>query len=359
MRHYHRVLLLLGGIGGLWQGPARAFEESSPQGILTQAYDASRAAKTDEQFTAVIAQCQQGLDAAPDEPSRSYARQLMAWALNKRGELRVEKGRDDEALADFQKSLQLNPQGWRALNNRAVSYATAGRATEAFADFDRVLQLKPDFAAAWFNRATLRMQKGDLSGAVQDYSQAHKLKPADPSVLVGRAQAYRSQGELDAALVDLNHALRLDAQCLEALVERAELHMRQGRYAEAAADARAAVKLDAQSAAAYRVSAWLMATCADERFRDRKLAIEAASKALELSGEEDYRCLEALAAAYASAEQFDHAVVTQKKALARLGEDRSAAAQAVRRRLEAYQKHMPYRESYQAQTARPAVRTSR
>lgn len=334
-------------------------DDVAPQGILKEAYDASRTAKTDEQLTAVIELCHQGLATADDDQSKAYAKQLLSWAHNRRGEARVEQGQEQEGFADFQKSIELNPQGWRALNNRAVSHATLGRKAEAFADFDRVLQLKPDFAAAWFNRATLRAQNSDLSGAVQDYSQAHKLKPADATVLVGRAQAYRSQGQLDSALVDLNHAIRIDAQNVDALIERAEVQIRVGRFADAATDARAAVKLDPQSAAAYRVSAWLMATCPDEKFRDRKLAVDAALKALELAGEGDYRYHDTVAAAYASAEQYDRAIVAQKKAVAALGNDKSNVMQAVRRRLDLYQQHVAYRESYQARASSPPKRTSR
>ena len=343
--------------GFAWIQPVRA-DESPSRDVLRQAYDDSRAAKTIDDLTAVIALCQEGLDAAADESSRTYARQLLSWCHNKRGERRVEQGEEEAGLADFEKAIELNPQSYRAINNRAVSRATLGETPDAFADFDRVIQLKPDFAAAWFNRATLRVQSADWRGAVQDYSQAHKLKPADAAVLVGRAQAYRGQGSLDSALVDLNQALRTDSRCIDAIVERADIQMQLGRYAESAADARSAIRLDPKSAPALRAAAWLMATCPDERFRDRKLAVEAAQKAADLAGD-DYRYLDTLAAAFASAEQYDRAIVTQKKAVELLGNDRSNSVQAVRRRLQLYEQHVPYRESFEARRGTPSGRTSR
>ena len=119
-------------------------------------------------------------------------------------------------------------------------------------------------------------------------------------------------------------------------MNRGEAYVALGRYGDAAADFRAAIAADPNQPRAYQAAAWLMATCPDGHYRDEKLAIEAANKALELDGE-NYRNLESLAAAQASAGQYAEAKATQEKAIANVPRDELVAAE---KRMALYQKDL-------------------
>ena len=67
---------------------------------------------------------------------------------------------------------------------------------------------------------------------------------------------------------------------------------------------------------AYNNKAWVLATCADQRFRNGGQAVRLAQKAVELKP--DVGSLDTLAAAYAAVGNFDAAVDTQKKAIQKL-----------------------------------------
>ncbi len=125
-----------------------------------------------------------------------------------------------------------------------------------------------------------------------------------------------------------------------ALVNRGDAYVDIGRYGDAAADYRTAIEADPEHARAYQAASWLMATCPDGHYRDEKLAVEAANKALQLDGE-NYRNLEALAAAQASAGQFAEAKETQEKAIAKAPRDQLVAAE---KRMALYQQDLAYRE---------------
>ena len=73
----------------------------------------------------------------------------------------------------------------------------------------------------------------------------------------------------------------------------------------AATDYRGAVEIDPNLARAYQGAAWLMATCPDEKFRNQKVALQAAKKAIEIGGDDNARFLDTLAAAYADTGQFE------------------------------------------------------
>ena len=79
---------------------------------VEQAYEVSKTAATDADFTKVITLCRRGLELKLDTRQAAYTRKLLAWAYNQRGEVRADAGADAKALADFEQSLATLP-GWR------------------------------------------------------------------------------------------------------------------------------------------------------------------------------------------------------------------------------------------------------
>jgi tetratricopeptide (TPR) repeat protein len=276
----------------------------------------------------------------------------MAWAYNQRGEVRADAGDEQKALADFEQSLATQP-GWRATHNRGVSFAACGKLTEALADFDEVIRLKSDYAPVWFNRAELRSQQGDFQAAIEDYRQALHLRPNDAAALAGRGYSYYQLGKYDLAIADLCRSLDLDSKQASTLVYRAAAYYETGRYGQSADDCRTAIRLDANSPAAYQATGWLMATCPDERFRDSKLAVKAAQKAIELRGHKTYRDLETLAAALASDGQFQLAAETQRQAIAALPPHLAELSAEFKDRLKRYEHHQAYLETRVARPSTP------
>ena len=250
-------------------------QASAPNDPAALAYQISKTARSEKQFTQIIELCHKALAAKPAEKQATYARKLEAWAYNRRGELRSDAGEDDGAQADFEAAAKIDSTNWRAIHNRGVGYAARTKFAEAAADFDEVIRLHPDFAPVWFNRGELRSQNADFNGAIEDYNQALKLQPNDPSALVGRGHAWYQLGENEEALKDYDRALELDGQRGSTFVYRAAALAEAGRYAAAADDYRAAIRLEPNSAASYQAAAWLMATCPDDEFRDAKLAVKA------------------------------------------------------------------------------------
>src|SRR4029078_10165885 len=92
---------------------------------------------------------------------------------------------------------------------------------------------------------------------------------------------------------------------------------------------------------AYQSAAWLMATCPQPEYRNEQLAPETAQKAIALDGDKDYRYLETLAAAQASAGKFEDAQKTQRRVIQIAPKNDSAKYKA---RLELYKQGQPYRE---------------
>ncbi len=73
-----------------------------------------------------------------------------AW--NNRGVALRILGRYEQALASFDKALELKPDEHDAWNNRGDALHNLGRYEQALASFDKALELNPDKHHAWNNR---------------------------------------------------------------------------------------------------------------------------------------------------------------------------------------------------------------
>src|ERR1019366_5048338 len=92
----------------------------------------------------------------------------------------VQKGRVDEAIAQFQMALQLKPDYAEAHNNLGTALVQKGGVDEAIAQYQVALQLKPDYADAHNNLGTALLQKGRMAQAITQYRKALQIEPADP-----------------------------------------------------------------------------------------------------------------------------------------------------------------------------------
>jgi tetratricopeptide (TPR) repeat protein len=322
--------------------PVPADPQDSPgRALVDEAFAKSKQAASDDDYTAVIDLCRRGAKAGLKKSYEDYARRLLGWTYNRRGELRERAGKGQEALADFEAAVKCNGNSWRALHNRGVSHASQGRIREALADFNRTIELNKNFSNAYFNRGELKTAQADLAGAIHDYTAALQLSPHDAAILNSRGHAYYRLRQFGEALRDYSDAVKADPAFAAALINRGDTHSDLGRYSDAANDYRAAVEANPKLGKAYQSAAWLMATCPDEHYRNQKLAIDAARKAIELDGDGDYRCLETLAAAQANAGQFGEAKQTQEKAIAKAPRSEAVVAE---KRMALYKSEQAYRE---------------
>lgn len=350
---------LLFGTGVLAQAPKSLTAPPSIQEakvLVNQAYLASRSAKTLAEYNQIVESLQRALTAPLAPETAQYARTLLAWGHNRRGEswsdeALVASRRGDEARAieldaramgEFEASVKLDEKKWKAWHNLGVSHALAGQREAAIADFDRSVRLYRDYANTWFNRGQLHAEAGRLDEALADLNRAFELAPKDAGVLVARGRLLARQRKFDAALADCTAAIQLSPKGAEPITARADLYFDLGKWELAAADYKRAIGLDPNYGPAYCGSAWLLATCPDEAFFDPKLALASAQKAISLDGDSNPRYLDTLAAAQAATGDYASAKATVTKALAIAPAD---MAERMNVRLALYEREKPFRES--------------
>jgi Tfp pilus assembly protein PilF len=122
---------------------------------------------------------------------------------------------------------------------------------QAIADLDRAIRLNPNDAEAYNIRGNVWDDLGDADRALADYEQAIRIDPNNPGPLRDRGILWRRKGALNRALVDLDRAIRLSFSNAQIYSDRGLLWYEKGHHDRALADFRRAVKIDPDFAIAY------------------------------------------------------------------------------------------------------------
>jgi len=145
-----------------------------------------------------------------DDVIRQYPGRILD-AYNNRGRFYYqEAGRPDDALADFDQAIALNPSVAQIWLDKGIVLARKDRTDSAMVCFDRALFLKPDLVPARNNRGGMRLTKGDIPGAIADFSETIRMNPAFRDAYANRAIAYNMAGDLERSIADYRRALELD-----------------------------------------------------------------------------------------------------------------------------------------------------
>ena len=195
-----------------------------------KAYDYGRYEAVVEMFTALLGYSEIG-------------EQWRPIALGHRGAAYREMKRYNEALADFNRAIQLDPEYAWAIGRRAEIYRLMERYDEALADCNHAIELQPDLARVIANRGKLYRLKGLYEKALADFNHVLELQPDDAWSLDSRGETYRQMGLYKKALADFNRVLELWLEDAWALAHRGVTYLQMGRYVDALADLNRAIEL--------------------------------------------------------------------------------------------------------------------
>lgn len=132
-----------------------------------------------------------------------------APGYNLRGLLRMELHEDEQAEADFRKSLKLDAASSEARNNYGWFLCQRGRAKESIAQFQEALN-NPLYATpevAYANAGLCSIQAGEQAQAERFLQRALIMRPDMPQALQGLAELNFVRGDFGQAKNYLGHLL--------------------------------------------------------------------------------------------------------------------------------------------------------
>ncbi len=159
-----------------------------------------------------------------------------ASIYNDRGVAHWRERRYEKALADFDKSIELNEDYAPVYNNRGNVLMQMGRIEPAIEDFSRAISLAPAYGAAFNNRGNAYLALGQFDKAEADLRKAVELLPSSAAPLNGRGKIAAAQARPFASLRYLDRAILLNRNYPAAYRNRAAAHIKVRHYDDALSD---------------------------------------------------------------------------------------------------------------------------
>jgi len=270
-----------------------------------------------------------------------------AIAQNNFGEALLDKkGREDDAIAHFQKALEIQPDYAAAHDNLGSALFQKGYVDEAIAQFQKALEIQPDSAEACNNLGTAFGRKRQLDKAITYLQKAMEIQPDYAEAHNNFGSALFQKGRVDEAIAQFQKALEIQPDSAEPHNNLGNALRQKGRVSEAIAHYQKALEIRPQSVPVQNNLAWVLATCPEASLRNGAKAVELAQQANQLSSNPNPLILRTLAAAYAEAGRFPEAVTTAQRALQlATAQTNSELANDLEMQIRLYQAGSPFRDT--------------
>jgi Flp pilus assembly protein TadD len=192
------------------------------------------------------------------------------------GQMNATAGKDDLALAEYRKALEIDPNNAEALLNLATIYEHMGHSQEAEASYKQAIALRPDYWSGYLALALFYDDEKRYSESVDQLKRVIELTPDNPTAYsdlgaiymdIGDAKSYEAAGAAFRKSIEL-------APNYEAYSNLGYLYFLQRRYNDAVQQFQRALALNDKD---WRVWANLMISY--QWLNDEVRANEARSKA--------------------------------------------------------------------------------
>ncbi|WP_442505951.1 tetratricopeptide repeat protein [Novipirellula sp. SH528] len=273
------------------------------------------------------------------------------------------QGKEDEAFADLNKALAMQPKDPISLLQRAEIALSRGDIRAAKRDLKSAMGIAPQIADAEQTivvRVLIAVEEGRMADAISDMK---SLVDRDPTSIMRQLQLanlYLRDDRPRQAIETLSAVLDRDPKNASVLRSRADALLSVGEHADAVADYERAAKVaDEDSVELPGILnnlAWVLATSPNDELRDGERAVKYGKRAAELTEFKEAHILSTLAAGYAESGDFEKAIQWSSKAVelgekdVELGEnEESVQINQLKQELENYRNNKPWREKQEVE----------
>ena len=162
---------------------------------------------------------------------------------NSRGIELADRGWLDEAIKEFKRAIELDPNSAHAHDNLATVYAEKKLFREALDEYLVAMRLEPDSATAHYNLACF-LSAHAMDFAITEYREAIALDPDYPDAHLNLGLTLADVDRSDDAMIELKRAVELDTSDALPRHELAGLQMDLGDYRAAITQLKDVVRLE-------------------------------------------------------------------------------------------------------------------
>ncbi len=235
---------------------AKAGKNTAPGSAIAALYDAARSHMRAGRYLDAQTCCQQALaidgnhadtlhlmgllclhtrqhDHAVAWLSRAIALEPKTLYLTTLGTVLLQQGRGEEALAAFDRAIELKPDDAELWSNRGLCLNHLKRPADAITSFQHALMLDPRHGEAATEAARLLYQANRFEEALLHFNLCDELRPDNFQTLHMRAETLQKLGRFEEALADRQRAHLLDPANADACIGLGNSLASLGRYEEA------------------------------------------------------------------------------------------------------------------------------
>ena len=150
--------------------------------------------------------CKKILLKKPDHPDTLHLLGLAAY----------QAGQINEAINNFRRAVELNPQVYFYHNNLGLALDAHGLTEEAIDCYKKTIKFKPDFANAYNNLGIAFAKTGMIDDAIQNFNLALSITPDNAEIYFNLGILFADMGMLEAAIDNYKKAVAMNPQYAEA-----------------------------------------------------------------------------------------------------------------------------------------------
>lgn len=234
---------------GDYEGALKAYKEAKEENVTifncrAAAYNALR------QHEEALAELNRAVELDPNS-DLAYRSRALAYAG---------MGRYDEALLDDTKAIELDPNSPFNWSSCAMTLAALEQYEDAQAAIETALGYVPDEPLYHYQLGYILGKAGQYEEALNAYNRALELNPAYTEAMIGRRMMLGRLGRYDEALAEVDKEIRQNPRKSSHYITRSLINFYLERYEEAVNDATAALERGGQLPALYNraIALWRM-----------------------------------------------------------------------------------------------------
>jgi Flp pilus assembly protein TadD len=257
--------------------------------------------------------------------------------------------RDSETL--FHHALAVTKNNDAAHHDLGFAFELEGRPEEALAEYREAVRLNPYHYQLHFSIGNMLEKTGHPEEALAEYHQCLQLDPGIPALHNAAGRVLAALGNPEAAFKEFAEAERLDAHFGLPHIETAKILFQQGNDAKAVDELWVAARIEPYNPDVLTAVARYLAANQNASARDGPNALALALKADELTHGRQPEVFDVLGMAFAETGDFSNAVSCAQSALGLAISAKFKNTEPIRQRLELYESHQAWRESFQTNHA--------
>jgi tetratricopeptide (TPR) repeat protein len=145
--------------------------------------------------------------------------------FNKLAQCLKQSDQDDDAVFVLTSYTLNNPQDPAGFGNLGIVLFQIGRMEEAVYNYYKALELDPNYIFARYNLANTLEYQEDVDGALSEYRQVLERNPAFHDVLIRVLKIHANRQDYDAALAELEAVAKRTSVNWTAIETEPELHL--------------------------------------------------------------------------------------------------------------------------------------